>query len=197
MKKSKIQELTEKSVTEMMDEQYLEADNTEELNYWAPISDIILESIELRNEKGLSQTELAKKMKTRQSVISRFENMGRVPSYDLIARLSYALDNKPGITLYGDYMVVVSPEKQYFIKELANRENIPIRKFVQNLLNQSIDNITLTSTESKVSDKTPIICGTVISANLFELLHVNEPPFPSIQDSNSTPQNVIDFSKAS
>lgn len=138
MKELKTEKITEKSINDMLDEQYMEADNKGELDYWAPLSKVIMESIELRDSKGMSQTDLASVMKTTQSVISRFENMGRLPNYDFIARLAAALGHSPGMTLYGDYMAVVPFEKQIFIKKMANEENISTRKFVQKLLDQGI-----------------------------------------------------------
>ncbi|MCK5199259.1 MAG: helix-turn-helix transcriptional regulator [Spirochaetales bacterium] len=138
MKEDRIKYIKEESVSDVLDKQYLEADNKDELDYWTPLSKIIMESIELRDSKGMSQTDLAVVMKTKQSVISRFENMGRLPNYDFIARLALALDHSPGMTLYGDYMAVVPIEKQSLIKELANKENISTRQFVQNILDQRI-----------------------------------------------------------
>lgn len=138
MKDKKIQENKEVSVLDILDKQYLEAENREELDYWAPLSKIILESIELRDSKRMSQTDLANKMKTTQSVISRFENMGRLPSYDFVARLSISLGHAPGMTLFGDYMAVAPLEKQPLIKTIADEKNISTGKFIQNLLDQAI-----------------------------------------------------------
>jgi len=136
--KENIHELKEESVLEMLEKQYQETDDKNALDYWEPISKIILESIELRDAKNMSQTDLAVAMNTKQSVISRFENMGRLPNYDFIARLSLALSHSPGMTLYGDYMAVVPLEKQGFIKELADKENISTKKYVQAILDQGI-----------------------------------------------------------
>ena len=48
--------------------------------------------IEARTKKGMTQEELAKKMGTKQSAISRFES-GRVrPRWDFILKLTHALD---------------------------------------------------------------------------------------------------------
>ncbi len=136
--KENIHEMKEESVLEMLKKQYQESDDKITIDYWEPISKIILESIELRDSKNMSQTDLAKAMNTKQSVISRFENMGRLPNYDFIARLSLALSHSPGMTLYGDYMAVVPLEKQSFIKELADKENISTKKLVQTILDQGI-----------------------------------------------------------
>ena len=127
------------SFSDILDSQYLEADNKKEIDYWSPLSKIIVESIELRGCKHLSQAELAKKMKTSQSVISRFENLGRIPSYDFIAKLSIALGHVPGITLYGDYMATVPIEKHDLIVKIAKENSISTQKLVQIILEQAIE----------------------------------------------------------
>lgn len=48
--------------------------------------------IEARHKKKISQATLAKKLNTRQSVISRVENMGTTPSLSFLRRLAKALD---------------------------------------------------------------------------------------------------------
>lgn len=60
--------------------------------YWDALSQMITECERLRLQKELSQKDLAERMGTTQSVISRFENMGRTPNYDFIVRLADALD---------------------------------------------------------------------------------------------------------
>ncbi len=48
--------------------------------------------IEARLKRGLSQQELAKKLRTKQSVISRVENVKTLPSVSFLKRLAKALD---------------------------------------------------------------------------------------------------------
>lgn len=48
--------------------------------------------IRARIEKGLTQKQLAEKLKTRQSVISRVENMNTIPSVSFLKRLAAALN---------------------------------------------------------------------------------------------------------
>ena len=129
----------EESVVELMDKQYIEADNRSEIDYWEPFARIIMEAIESRYTQGLSQADLACLMKTKQSVISRFENMGRKPNYDFIARLSIALGHSPGITLYGEYMAVVPQDKQALIKHMAAGKAVPTQRFVEQLLVSAIN----------------------------------------------------------
>ncbi len=48
--------------------------------------------IKARIEKGLTQTQLAKKLKTKQSVVSRVENAKTVPSLSFLKRLAAVLN---------------------------------------------------------------------------------------------------------
>lgn len=48
--------------------------------------------IRARIERGLTQKQLAEKLHTRQSVISRLENMRTVPSLSFLKRLAVALN---------------------------------------------------------------------------------------------------------
>ena len=48
--------------------------------------------IKARIEKGLTQADIAKRMNTKQSVISRVENARTVPSLSFLKRLAQALD---------------------------------------------------------------------------------------------------------
>jgi transcriptional regulator with XRE-family HTH domain len=125
---------------DILDEEYISAANKSELDTWAPLGKIILESIESRDVHGLSQAALARLMNTQQSVISRFENMGRVPSYEFIARMAIALGHVPGITLYGDYMAVVPLLKQEQVKERALKRGVSTQELISGLLNQSLHN---------------------------------------------------------
>lgn len=48
--------------------------------------------IQARIEKGLTQAEIAKRMHTKQSVISRVENARTVPSLSFLKRLAHVLN---------------------------------------------------------------------------------------------------------
>lgn len=132
-----------KSVSSLMDQIYIEAENKKDLDYWNGFSQIIIESQKLRYDNSISQKDLAKRMGTKQSVISRFENMGRLPSYDFFSRLSLAFDHSPGMTLFGDYMGVVPTGMQHIVKEHAIEKNISTGTLVQELLENALTKIQL------------------------------------------------------
>ncbi|NOY08477.1 MAG: helix-turn-helix transcriptional regulator [Spirochaetes bacterium] len=125
-------------VFDILKDQYREADNKADIDFWIPLTKIIMESLEIRSKKNLSQTDLARLMRTRQSTISRFENMGRKPNYEFLSRLAIALEHSLGMTLYGDYMAVVPEEKQDLVKVLAKQKNISTVDYTQNLLDMAI-----------------------------------------------------------
>jgi len=54
--------------------------------------------IEARMKKGLTQKELAKKLDTRQSVISRLENVKTIPSISFLKKLAVATGSKLTVT---------------------------------------------------------------------------------------------------
>jgi transcriptional regulator with XRE-family HTH domain len=56
--------------------------------------------IEKRLKKNLSQRDLAKKLHTSQSVISRIEGMNGNPSLSLLKRIAFALDLKLHVSFF-------------------------------------------------------------------------------------------------
>ncbi|PJA51352.1 transcriptional regulator [Candidatus Shapirobacteria bacterium CG_4_9_14_3_um_filter_36_12] len=55
---------------------------------------IVKSVIEARLKSGLTQSQLAKKMKTKQSVISRLENVKTIPSISFLKKLALATNSK-------------------------------------------------------------------------------------------------------
>jgi transcriptional regulator with XRE-family HTH domain len=125
---------------DLLNDQYQESNNKDKIDYWTPLSKMILECIGIRAKKDISQKDLADLMDTSQSVISRFENMGRKPSYDFITRLAFALGYSPGITLFGDYMAIVPEDKQEIVAQLSDNKQMKTQDFVQYILETGIEN---------------------------------------------------------
>jgi len=139
MNRNQFQEdMNEKDLLEFLEEEYESADNKDELDFWDPYSGLIAENLELRSKFSYSQSNLADKLKTKQSVISRFENLGRLPSYEFLTRLSKVYGHKLGVTLYGDFMAVVPLEKQELVKQWAKEKNQQTDNFIQELLKEQI-----------------------------------------------------------
>lgn len=55
---------------------------------------IVKSAIEARLKSGLTQKQLAKKMDTKQSVISRLENIKSIPSISFLKKFAFATNTK-------------------------------------------------------------------------------------------------------
>ena len=133
----------ENPIGTVLDGLYMNGDNRQDVNFWAPLAHLTTECLELRDAARISQAELAGRMNTTQSVISRFENMGgnRLPSYGFIARLSQAFEHEAGMTLYGDFMAVAPLNKHPVVARVAKERNIPTAALVGRLLEEAINTL--------------------------------------------------------
>ena len=104
------------------------------------IEEFILEVVEKRGELKITQKELAELLNTTQSVISRFENLGRKPGYEFMNKITKALGGKLKITLNGDYTVIVPKELRDRVDELAVNENMEKEDFLNILVIDGLEN---------------------------------------------------------
>ncbi len=112
-----------------------------EVDYWGPLSALVVEFLHARAERDMTQTEIARLMGTRQSVISRFENMGRKPNYDFLARLAKALGGRLGMTLEADFAVKVPRNKRARVNEIAEETGLSTEHILKTALVVGLDRI--------------------------------------------------------
>jgi len=74
-----------------LEKQLKDPEFREEYEKLEPLYSLIKAEIKLRNEKRLSQKELAERMKTSQSAIARFERGDSNPTLEFVTRLAKAL----------------------------------------------------------------------------------------------------------
>jgi ribosome-binding protein aMBF1 (putative translation factor) len=82
-----------------LEKQLKDPEFREEYEKLEPLYTVIKLEIKLRNEKRLSQKELAERMGTSQSAIARFERGNINPTLEFISRLAKALNTKLEIQL--------------------------------------------------------------------------------------------------
>lgn len=111
----------------------------QELDSYALLSRLVLEVVEERVSQGLTQEDLARRLGTKQSAISRFENMGRKPGLDFLERLAQALGGKLFATIHGQYATLVPRKYWKFIDELAREQGVAPERIVQELLVETIE----------------------------------------------------------
>lgn len=59
-----------------------------------PVFEVVGALVEARHEAGLTQSEVAERMGTQQSVIARMENARRMPSLELVTRYAAAIHRR-------------------------------------------------------------------------------------------------------
>ncbi|MCL4408022.1 MAG: helix-turn-helix transcriptional regulator [Thermotogae bacterium] len=104
-----------------------------------PLEDFILEVFKERLNQNLTQEELAKKMNTKQSVISRFENGGREPSYEFMNRLAEVLGGNLYLTIHGDYTITVPEKYREKLKMLSKEKNMSVNQLLMDILDREIN----------------------------------------------------------
>lgn len=107
--------------------------------YWNLLSEIILESQLIRTSKGITQKDLADIMDTKQTAISRFENMGRAPNYDFIVRLAHALDCNPKLFIDGKYAVKVPDSLKQELEYIAEKKDVTIENYLLDSITKTIE----------------------------------------------------------
>lgn len=70
-----------------------------EYNRLEPIYAVVGEMIDARHKAGLTQTDVAARMGTTQSVVARLENARHMPTFDMISRYAAALGRRVDIHL--------------------------------------------------------------------------------------------------
>lgn len=117
--------------------EYAFTDYLKSIDYVAsPNEELVLEIINERLLQNLSQKQLATKIGTRQSVISRFENLGRSPSIKWLIQLAKGLGARFRATIHGDYMYVVPRKFRADLDSAAKQEGLPVATYIENILNE-------------------------------------------------------------
>ena len=129
----------ERDIKEIFSELRKDSELNQVLDYYAPLNDLILEIVEERVRQNLTQRDLARRLRTRQSAISRFENLGRKPGFDFLYRVAKALGGKLFITIHGRYAALVPRKYREFIDELAQEQGENPETVVRNLLVEAIE----------------------------------------------------------
>lgn len=80
-----------KSVHGFFRKKFQERDFAKAYEDTGPLMDVALAIVDARNKSGLSQAELAKKLSTTQSVISRIENGNQNLSIKILAKIAQIL----------------------------------------------------------------------------------------------------------
>lgn len=79
----------------------------------------------LRNEKHMTQTQLAKKLNVGTSIISAYENQDRLPSIDMLIKLSYEFN----VTI--EYMLGINKNKTIDVSDLTPEQFFVVNSVIE------------------------------------------------------------------
>lgn len=127
-------------------DQYLEESGEE----FTKAEELVLEASNLRRKSGLSQSDLAMRMGTKQSVISRFENGGRTPTLEFLERLADALNGHLVVSITEDAIARIPQHLVERISTDANNRHISFNECVCELLDGMYDTTAVDALTQKI-----------------------------------------------
>lgn len=93
----------------------------------------------LKGWQKLKQDEVAKNAGTTQSAISRLERMKGKPAYDLLQRVSKAVNGSLFLTPMGDVTVTLPYDLQERARKVAAAQDMTVRDWMNSVLRENID----------------------------------------------------------
>lgn len=116
----------------------------QEYSSWAEkmdaLASFIIDYEYLKNKQSYSQEEIARKAGTTQSAISRLVRMKGKPTYDLLRRVSSAVDGKLFITPLGEYTTTLNYEFHELADKYAKEEGVEVSTLLRRILNKYFEN---------------------------------------------------------
>lgn len=111
-------------------------DNSDELSALS----VFMDDIEQLKEKNkMKQGDIAEKMNTTQSAVSRLISARANPTYKQLTALAKAVGGKIAFSAFGDYSITAPVDLHDDIKKLAEKENKDITDYLQDLLRDRIE----------------------------------------------------------
>lgn len=103
-----------------------------------PLAEFITEYEYRKGSSGLTQSEIARRMGTRQSAISRFESMKHPPSYDFLQALSHAVGDRLFLSPSAAYSLTLPYDLRDAAEQAASRRGIGVPELMAQLLRESL-----------------------------------------------------------
>jgi len=97
-----------------------EAKLDDDLDYYYLNSNAILDLMDIRRAKGLSQADVAAMMGTKQAAVSRFERYSCEPTLKFIHKYARALGAKLLLTPYGKHTIVMKETEYKAMEKIAH-----------------------------------------------------------------------------
>jgi transcriptional regulator with XRE-family HTH domain len=106
---------------------------------FGPLSDFLTDYDFSKGSQNLTQVEIARRMKTTQSAISRFEAMKNPPSYDFLQRISEVLGDELYLSPLGSMCLSVPYDLHDAVRLLSQAEGKSVKDYLQACLRDTIE----------------------------------------------------------
>ncbi|MDA3957566.1 helix-turn-helix transcriptional regulator [Oceanispirochaeta sp.] len=106
---------------------------------YGPLANFLEDLDILIGREGISQKDLAKKARTTQSAVSRFENMKIKPGYVFLNKISNSANGELFISPMGKYSVTIPYDLQEKADLIAETIDIPVKKMISNWLRAELE----------------------------------------------------------
>ena len=101
------------------------------------LSSFIFDYEFLKAKNDLTQKEIAKRVGTAQSAISRFTSMKGKPNYDFLRKISGAVGGSLQVTPLGESTTTLDFNYHDAAKKMADDQGISVEELLTSILNQS------------------------------------------------------------
>lgn len=105
---------------------------------FAPLASFLVEYEYLKGSQGITQAELAARMGTTQSAISRFESMRHPPTYDLLINASRALGDELFMSPAGSASICLPYDLREAAQVEARRRHISVQDLMYALIRDGL-----------------------------------------------------------
>ena len=95
----------------------------------------------LKAKNDLTQKEIAKKVGTTQSAISRFTSMKGMPTYEFLQKISIAVGGTLLLTALGEFTTTLDFNYHDAAKQMASDQGISVEELLRRILNQTFSSM--------------------------------------------------------
>jgi len=118
---------------------------------WNPLSKFLTDYNHLKGLNGLTQEEIAKRINTTQSAISRLNRMKGKPTYTMLQKISEAVGGKLFITPLAEMTATLPYDLHKPAKEWAETLQVSVAELMINTFREAINNNYINTTTSRDS----------------------------------------------
>lgn len=121
-----------------------DAEYAEYAKRFMPLAEFMAEYEHQKGLQNLTQAEIAQRLGTTQSAVSRFESMKHPPSYDLLNRIAQTLGDRLFISPLAGYTLTIPADLRETVDKAAQNRDVSAVQLMADLLREALKRESLT-----------------------------------------------------